>query len=109
MENIQLCELAFFFVVHLFQISRDIFNLSLSSGIFPDSWKVARVAPIFKKGPSDERSNCRPISVLPAVSRLFENSCTTILISRRKQTHMLATVWFSLFTLCCHIPPKMNE
>ena len=50
----------------------DILNLSLSSGIFPDSWKVARVAPIFKEGPTDERSNYRPISVLPAVSRLFE-------------------------------------
>ena len=40
----------------------DILNLSLSSGIFPDSWKVARVAPIFKEGPTDERSNYRPIS-----------------------------------------------
>ena len=50
----------------------DIFNLSLSSGVFPDSWKVARVAPIFKEGLSDDRSNYRPISVLPAASRLFE-------------------------------------
>ena len=50
----------------------DIFNLSLSSGVFPDSWKVARVAPIFKEGQSDDRSNYRPISVLPAASRLLE-------------------------------------
>ena len=50
----------------------DILNLSLSSGVFPDGWKVASVAPIFKEGPSDERSNYVPISVLPAVSRLFE-------------------------------------
>ena len=27
----------------------DILNLSLSSGIFPDSWKVARVAPNLRK------------------------------------------------------------
>ena len=46
--------------------------VSLSSGVFPDSWKVARVAPIFKEGLSDDRSNCRPISVLPVASRLFE-------------------------------------
>ena len=26
----------------------DIFNLSLATGVFPDRWKVARVAPIFK-------------------------------------------------------------
>ena len=50
----------------------DILNLSLSSGAFPDSWNFARVAPIFNEGPSDKRSNYRPISVLPAVSRLFE-------------------------------------
>ena len=25
-----------------------IYNLSIESGIFPDSWKIARVAPIFK-------------------------------------------------------------
>ena len=50
----------------------DILNLSLSSGVFPDSWNVARVAPLFKEGLSDERSNYRPISVLPAVSRSFE-------------------------------------
>ena len=46
--------------------------MSIESGIFPDSWKIARVAPIFKTGSSEDRSNYRPISVLPAVSRLFE-------------------------------------
>ena len=49
-----------------------IYNLSIESGIFPDSWKIARVAPIFKSGSSEDRSNYRPISVLSVVSRLFE-------------------------------------
>ena len=49
-----------------------IFNLSMSRGIFPDSWKIARVAPAHKKGPADDQSNYRPISVLPVVARLFE-------------------------------------
>ena len=48
------------------------FNLSLSLGRFPDSWKIARVAPIFKDGATDDKSNYRPISVLPVISRLFE-------------------------------------
>ena len=48
------------------------FNLSINTGKFPDSWKTARVAPIFKSGEHDDRSNYRPISVLPVVSRLFE-------------------------------------
>ena len=49
-----------------------LFNLSLSLGRFPDSWKIARVAPIFKDGATDNKSNYRPISVLPVISRLFE-------------------------------------
>ena len=40
-----------------------IYNLSIESGIFPDCWKVARVAPIFKSGSTEDRSNYRPISV----------------------------------------------
>ena len=49
-----------------------IFNLSVSRGIFPDSWKIAKVAPVHKSGPADDQSNYRPISVLPVVARLFE-------------------------------------
>ena len=50
----------------------DIFNISLSTGTFPVDWKVARITPIYKDGPKEDRSNYRPISVLLAVSRLFE-------------------------------------
>ena len=39
---------------------------------FPDSWKVARITPIFKDGDRTEKSNYRPISVLPVISKLFE-------------------------------------
>ena len=34
--------------------------------------KLARVVPIFKSGQSNDRSNYRPISVLPFLSRIFE-------------------------------------
>ena len=50
----------------------DIFNWSLASGTFPQSWKIARVSPIYKDGNIEDRSNYRPISVLPVISRLFE-------------------------------------
>ena len=50
----------------------DIFNLSIATGVFPNSWKIAKVAPIFKSGQSTDRSNYRPISVLPFLSRTFE-------------------------------------
>ena len=50
----------------------DLFSLSLFSGKFPDCWKIARVGPIFKSGQRDDRSNYRPISILPFNSHLFE-------------------------------------
>ena len=50
----------------------DLFNKSLFAGKFPEDWKIARIAPIFKSGAKDDRSNYRPISVLPFISSSFE-------------------------------------
>ena len=49
-----------------------IFNLSLSEGNFPSDWKNARVSPIFKSGNREECGNYRPISILSAISKIFE-------------------------------------
>ena len=49
-----------------------LFNTSPETSQFPDPWKIARVSPIFKDVDKTEKSNFRPISVLPVVSRLFE-------------------------------------
>ena len=39
----------------------DHFNKSLFTGKFPEGCKIARIAPIFKSGARDDRSNYRPI------------------------------------------------
>ena len=49
-----------------------IINQSLFTGIFPDSLKIAKILPIFKKGDPSYFGNYRPISLLPAVSKVFE-------------------------------------
>ena len=49
-----------------------VINLSFSTGIFPSELKVARVIPLFKSGLSTLFSNYRPVSVLPALSKIFE-------------------------------------
>ena len=41
------------------------FNLSFTTGIFPDSWKCATVIPLYKGGVKTEVSNYRPVSLLP--------------------------------------------
>ena len=39
---------------------------------FPDAWKIARIVSVFKDGDREIKSNYRPISILPVISRLFE-------------------------------------
>jgi exonuclease III len=51
-----------------------IINQSLNTGIFPDSLKVARVIPLFKKGETSLFDNYRPISLLPVISKIFEKT-----------------------------------
>ena len=49
-----------------------IFNFSLSQGVFPDPLKVAKIIPIYKKDDHSKISNCRPISLLPSISKILE-------------------------------------
>ena len=50
-----------------------LFNMCLSDSVFPSSWKVASVVPIFKgAGERSEPTNYRPISLLPIISKIFE-------------------------------------
>ena len=49
-----------------------IINQSLLTGIFPDSLKLAKVAPVFKKDDPHLTDNYRPISLLPVISKVFE-------------------------------------
>ena len=49
-----------------------IFKMSLDSGTCPKLWKLADITPIYKKGDASQPANYRPISIIPAVCRLFE-------------------------------------
>ena len=37
---------------------------------FPDIWKKAKVIPLYKKGDPKDAGNYRPISLLPALSKV---------------------------------------
>ena len=50
----------------------NIFNRSIKTGIFPDEMKTAVISPIFKSGNKTECTNYRPISILSAISKIFE-------------------------------------
>ena len=81
------------------------FNLSLSFGVFPSKWKVALVQPVWKqKGERCDPLSCRPIALLPSVSKVLEqlvlcqlldsslaNNC--IPDQQYGYLHDLSTVW----------------
>ena len=50
----------------------DIINCSIKSGEFPTQWKEAVVVPLLKKGDPKDRKNYRPVSCLPAASKVLE-------------------------------------
>ena len=49
-----------------------IINQTLRTGIFPTKLKIAKVTPIYKKDDENLFINYRPISILPAFSKVFE-------------------------------------
>ena len=48
-----------------------IINQMLTTGIFPENLKIAKVNPVYKKDDETEFTNYRPISLLPAISKIF--------------------------------------
>ncbi|KAF0772032.1 putative RNA-directed DNA polymerase [Aphis craccivora] len=49
-----------------------IFNKSLSIGNFPNIWKKSFITPIHKSGDKHNVSNCRPISKLSQIPKIFD-------------------------------------
>ena len=52
----------------------NIINCSSRNKSFPQSWKSAKVMALFKNSDADNCDNCRPISVLPTVSKIVERA-----------------------------------
>ena len=65
-------------------------NSSIFSLIFPDSWKVAIVTPVYKSGDPSNPSNFRPISILPVLSKILENIVCSQLSSYLISNHILS-------------------
>ena len=66
-------------------------NKCLETGFYPDFLKVARVTPVFKAGDPAQLGNCRPISVLPAISKIFERIIQGRLLRFLKKQNSLLT------------------
>ena len=68
----------------------DISNSSITSGTFPQMFKVAKVCPILKKGDRQNVENYRPISLLSVFSKILEKIMYNRLISFLESNHVLS-------------------
>jgi retron-type reverse transcriptase len=66
-----------------------IINKSYETGTVPDFCKLARIVPIYKSGDKADHKNYRPISILPAISKIFEKLTLTRLLSFIRQNNIL--------------------
>ena len=67
-----------------------IFNLSLSSGIFPEDWKVAKVTLIYKSGDKSDCGNYRPISVISTIAKIFEKITYTQILDYLDENRVIS-------------------
>lgn len=74
----------------LIPVLEHIFNLCLSSGIFPLAFKKALVHPIYKSGDRGSVTNYRPISVLTTTSKLLEKIINARLVNYLCEKQIIA-------------------
>ena len=80
-----------------------IFNLSLTSGIFPSKLKECRVIPIFKAGDIRESDNYCPISLLSSISKVLEKIVAEKLVGHLTTNDLLYTHQYGF------LPKKSTE
>ena len=64
-------------------------NKCIDQCIFPDKLKIAHVLPLYNKGSQHDCNNYRPISILPTISKLFENYFSNQLQTFFKKNNIL--------------------
>ena len=69
-------------------------NSSISTGIFPNKLKEAKVIPVFKSGDSSLVTNYRPISILNSFSKIFEKIIANRLLKFLDKNNILFSEQF---------------
>ena len=68
----------------------DIYNLSLSTPVIPNEWKLARITPIYKgKGDISRECSYRPISMLSHIAKLCERRVCMQLLDYLESNDMI--------------------
>ena len=76
-------------------ILTNIFNKSLSSGIFPDIHKKGVIIPIFKSNDKYDITNYRPICLLNAISKVLEKIVSNRIITHLENNNLLTNAQYA--------------
>ena len=71
-----------------------VINLSLTSGVILNDFKLGGVIPLFKSGSVSNTDNYRPISVLPILSKILEKCVHTQVMSYLESNNLLSIYQF---------------
>ena len=85
-----------------------IFNQSMSSGTFPNKLKTAKVIPLYKSGDKHLLNNYRPISILPAFSKLLEKIIANKLVKFLEENKMIYEHQYGFRKQHCTIHPIIH-
>lgn len=66
-----------------------LFNMSIKTMIYPNSWKTSFISPIFKAGDNTNVENYRPISILSSIAKIFDK--IIYLHIQEKTSHLLTS------------------
>ena len=69
-------------------------NLSFETGVFPDVLKTAKVTPIHKKDSLMNYLNYRPISLLSAISKIYEKLIYTRIFDYLTKNNLISPKQF---------------
>jgi hypothetical protein len=74
----------------------ELFNYILTSSAFPFVWKISSVMPIPKNHSPTEKSDYRPISILPVLAKAFENVMYEQMVNYVGRNGLISSFQFGL-------------
>lgn len=78
-------------ICSLAPILAECFNRCIREGSYPNAMKISKVSPLYKgKGKREDIDCYRPVSIIPAVAKVFENGLSTRLVDFLASTEALS-------------------
>ena len=89
-----------------------LFEMSMRMGVLPESWKVALITPVFKKGISSLRQNYRPISLTCVMCKVAERIVADRLVAYLRANNLITPEQYGFLSrrsTCTQLLAMLNK